>query len=146
MEIVRKPFMRVFRSIEILELVHSNICNFKIFTNRGGMKYFLTFIDYYSRYVFVYLLKSKDETFEKFMDFKARAKRQIGRNLKRQRSDREGEYWSKKFAAFHTEYGIEHEIIAPYCPQSSGVVERKNRTLTEMINSMLLTAELPNCY
>ena len=46
------------------------------------MKYFLAFIDHYSRYAFVYLLKSKDETFEKFMDFKSRVEKQIGRNLK----------------------------------------------------------------
>ena len=92
MKIIRKPFKRVFRSAKILELVHSDTCDFKSFTSRDGMKYFLSFIDDYSRYAFVYLLKSKDETFVKFTDFKVRAKRQTGRNLKRLRSYRGGEY------------------------------------------------------
>ena len=110
------------------------------------MKYFFTFIDDYSRDVFVYLLKSKDETFEKFMNFKARAKRQIERKSKRMRSDRGGEYRSNEFAAFHAEHGIENETTTPYCPQSNGVTERKNRTLAEMVNRILLTADLSNCY
>ena len=110
------------------------------------MKYFFTFIDDYSRYAFVYLLKSKDETFEKCMDFKVLAERQMGRNLKRLQSDRGGEYRSKEFTAFHTEHGIKNETTAPYCPQSNGVVERKNRTLIEIVNSMLLMIGLVNCY
>ena len=56
------------------------------------MKYFLIFIDDYSRYAFVYLLKSKTETFEKFMDFKTRVEKQTGKNLKRLKSNRGGEY------------------------------------------------------
>ena len=110
------------------------------------MKYFITFIDDYSRYVFVYLLKLKDKTFEKFMDFKTRAERQTRRNLKRLRSDRGGEYRSKEFTTFHMEHGIENETIAPCCPQSNGVAKRENTTLTKMVNSMLLTIGLSNCY
>ena len=122
-KIVRKSFKKVSKSIEILELVNSDACDFESFTSRGEMKYFLPFIDNYSRYTFVYLRNSKDATFEKFMDFKARAERQIGRKLKRLRSDREGEYRSKEFTAFHTEYEIENETTTPYCLQLNGVTK-----------------------
>jgi len=45
------------------------------------------------------------------------------------------------------EYDIIHEVIAPYTPQSNGVIERKNRTLMDMVNCMLLRSGAPkNLY
>ncbi|CAN1732007.1 Copia protein, partial [Linum perenne] len=39
---------------------------------------------------------------------------------------------------------IVHEFTAPYCPQQNGIAERKNRTLNDMMNAMLLSSGLPN--
>ncbi|KAJ6818565.1 uncharacterized protein M6B38_406515 [Iris pallida] len=144
-KITRKPFPRVNRSTDLLELVHSDICDFKQFSTKVGIKYFITFIDDFSKYAFVYLLKSKYEAFEKFKEFKAEAERQTGQ-LKRIRSDQGGEYRSHEFVSFCKEHGIINETTAPYSPQSNGVAERKNKMLTKIINSMLLTAGLPKCY
>ena len=58
------------------------------------------------------------------------------------RSDRGGEYESP-FEQFCEENGIIHQTIAPYSPQQNGVAERKNITLKNMINAMLLTSGLP---
>ncbi len=58
------------------------------------------------------------------------------------RSDRGGEYFSNEFNSFCEEYEIIHERTPPYSPQSNGVAERKNHTLTEMVNAMLDTAGL----
>ena len=44
---------------------------------------------------------------------------------------------------FYQEYGIIYEIIAPYTPQSNGVADRKNRTLMDMVNCMLLSSGAP---
>jgi len=59
-KITRKPFPTVTRSTNLLDLIHSDTCDFKTFVTRGGMKYFITFIDDHSRFCHVYLLKSKD--------------------------------------------------------------------------------------
>jgi hypothetical protein len=40
------------------------------------------------------------------------------------------------------EHGIVHERIPPYSPQSNRIAERKNHTLTELVNAMLETVEL----
>ena len=61
-KIIRKPFPSVTRSTELLDLIHSDTCDFKSFVTRGGMKYFITFINDHSHLCHVYLLKSKDET------------------------------------------------------------------------------------
>jgi transposase InsO family protein len=79
----------------------------------GGAKYFLTFIDDKTRKMFVYFLKSKDQVFAKFQDFKA---------LKAK--------------------GIHHQMTVPYTPQQNGVAERANRTIVERARSMLHDQEL----
>jgi len=77
-KIIRKPFPTVTRSINLLDLIDSDTCDFKTFMTRGVMKYLITFIDDYSRFCNVYLLKSKDEAFSKFIEFQTRVEKQLG--------------------------------------------------------------------
>jgi transposase InsO family protein len=58
------------------------------------------------------------------------------------RFDRGGEYFSSKFSEFCVEHEIIHKRTHPYSPQSNGIAERKNRTLTELVNVMLESAGL----
>ena len=60
--------------------------------SRGGKNYFVTFIDDYSRYTKVYLIKRKDEAFDVFLTYKAEVENQLNKKIKRIRSDRGGEY------------------------------------------------------
>ena len=70
-----------FRAKEPLELVHSDVCGPLNVQARGGYEYFVTFIDDYSRYEYVYLIQRKSKTFGKFKEFLAEAKRQLGKSL-----------------------------------------------------------------
>ena len=60
---IRKAFSKVKRNKNLLELVNSNICELNNILIRGGNKYFITFINYYLKYTYVYLIKHKDQTF-----------------------------------------------------------------------------------
>lgn len=60
-KLTRSPFNSIERNIEPLALIHSDICDLKSIPTRGGKKYFITFIDNYMRYYYVYLLRSKYE-------------------------------------------------------------------------------------
>jgi transposase InsO family protein len=90
----------------------------------------------------VYLLKIKDEALNYFKAYKAEVENQLERKIKRLRSDRGGEYFSSEFSEFCVEHGIIHERTPSYSPQSNGIAERKNRTLTGLVNAMLDTAGL----
>ena len=108
---------------------------------RGGKKFYVTFIDDYSRFTRVYLLRNKDESFDMFLSYTAEVENQLDRKIKRIRSDRGGEYISLNH--YCEKELIIHEVT-PYSPNSNGVAERKNRTLKEMMNSLPDSALAPD--
>ena len=71
----------------MLELVHSDVCGPMSTQARGGYEYFITFIDDYSRFGYVYLMKQKFEAFEKYKEFKAEVENQLGKHIKAIRYD-----------------------------------------------------------
>ena len=90
----------------------------------------------------MYLLKSKVKALSYFKTYKAEVENQLQRKIKRLRSDRGGEYFSSEFSEFCVEHGIVHERTPPYSLQSNRIAERKNHTLTELVNAILSTVRL----
>ena len=95
----------------------------------SGSRYFVLFIDDYSRKTWIYFLKTKDEVFGRFQEFRALVENQTGRKIQVSRLDNGGEYTSKEFEDYCTEVGIKKELTVPYNTQQNGVVERKNKTV-----------------
>jgi ribonuclease HI len=146
-KLCRKPFnISESKSKGILELVHSDLAGPMEETSLGGARYFLTFIDDYSKKVFVYFIKSKSEVFGKFMDFKNLTENQMNKKIKKLRTDNGTEYGSKDFEKELRQGGIIHELSCPYTPQQNGVAERINRTLVEKARCMMIDAGLPKRY
>jgi transposase InsO family protein len=110
----------------------------------GRQRYFMTLIDDASRYCYVYLLKTKNEALNCFKTYKGEVKNQLEKKIKRFRSDRGGEYFSNEFDLFCAKHGIIHERTPPYSPQLNVVVERKNRRLPDLVNSILVLSWLYN--
>ncbi|KAJ0008485.1 hypothetical protein Pint_29037 [Pistacia integerrima] len=108
--------------------------------NRGGKKFYITFIDDYSKYTRVYLLRIKDEVIKMFLTYKNEVENQLNKKIKRLRTYKGGEYESNDFNSFCRDHGVQHDTIPPYSPQSNGVAERKNKTLKEMVNAMLISS------
>lgn len=71
---------------------------------------------------------------------------ELDKKIKIIRSNRGGEYKSNEFLGFYFSYGIVHQMAAPYTPQQNGVVERKNRTFKDMINSMSIVMEFHTIF
>ena len=82
-KMTKQPFnAKGRRAQELLELVHSDVYGPMLIQARGGYEYFITFTDDYSRFGYVYLMKRKFEAFEKFKEFKAEVKNQLGKRIK----------------------------------------------------------------
>ena len=79
-----------------MELIHTDICEMDCLS-RHGKRYFITFIDDYSRYTYVFPLKTKDEAFETFKTYKAEVENKLSLKIKSIRSDRGGEYLKSNF-------------------------------------------------
>ncbi|KAK8635370.1 hypothetical protein V6N13_004109 [Hibiscus sabdariffa] len=82
------------RKTELLELIHTDLADFRNTESKGGKHYYITFVDDFSRYTKVYLLRTKDEAEKFFLIYKAEVENQFDRRIKRLRSDRGGEYGS----------------------------------------------------
>ena len=66
-KMTKRPFnAKGNRAKDLLELVHSDVCGPMSVQARGGYEYFITFTNDHSRFGYVYLMKQKSETFEKF--------------------------------------------------------------------------------
>ncbi|CAN6552325.1 unnamed protein product [Malus baccata var. baccata] len=131
------------RATEILGLIHTDVCGPMSTTSRGGFSYYITFTDDHSRFGYVYLMKYKSESFERFKEFKNEVEKQTGKQIKTLRSDRGGEYLSNEFLDYLKECGIVSQWTSPGTPQHNGVSERRNRTLMNMVRSMMSSADLP---
>ncbi|GJU49502.1 retrovirus-related pol polyprotein from transposon TNT 1-94 [Tanacetum coccineum] len=144
----RLPFSKVgvTRATHKLEIVHSDVCGPMSTTSWSGNKYFVLFIDDYTRMCWVYFLSSKASVFSIFKSFKKLVEVQSGSTLRILRTDNGGEYTSNEFEYFLWQQGVIHQVTVPYSPQQNGVSERKNRTVMEMARSMLYENKLPKRF
>ena len=103
-------------------------------------------IDDYIRYMWLVLLRSKDEALEAFRKVKIAAEVESEEKLKALRTDRGGEFTSNEFKSYCEKHGIKRYLTAPYTPQQNGVIERRNQTIVAMARSMLKSKKLPGRF
>nr|KAJ0220159.1 hypothetical protein LSAT_V11C200069570 [Lactuca sativa] len=135
------------RSSDVLELIHTDICGPFPSASWNGQQYFISFIDDYSRYGYLYLIHEKSQSLEVFKSFKLEVENQLNKKIKCVRSDRGGEYYGRydgsgeqrpgPFAKFLEECGIVPQYTMPGSPSMNGVSERRNRTLKDMGKSLV---------
>jgi len=136
----------VHTSKEVLDYVHSDVWGPVTISSHSGAHYFVSFIDDYSRKVWVYFLKHKSDVFSTFKTWKAQVETQTGKKIKYFRTDNGTEYREKEFLAFCDSEGITRHYTVKRTPQQNGVAERMNRTLTERARCMRLNAGLPKVF
>jgi transposase InsO family protein len=144
----RQPFPKegAWRAKQALELVHTDVCGPMNTLSHGKNRYFVLFIDDFTRMTWVYFMRQKSEVFIIFKKFKAFVEKQSGRFIKMLRSDRGKEYTSNEFQKFCEDEGVERQLTVGYTPQQNGVSERKNQTVMEMAKSMLFEKGLPKAF
>jgi hypothetical protein len=125
------------------ELFHSDLCG-PLEPSRSGARFILTFTDDHSRYSFVFLMKTKSETFSKFLQLDNLIYNKFARHITTLRSDNGTEYNNSNFAEYCNAYGISHQFTTPYASNQNGVSERLNLTLLNGVRTLLHASGQPN--
>jgi hypothetical protein len=123
-----------------LELIFSDVWG-PAHESAGRFKYYVSFIDDYSKFTWIYLLKHKSEVFEKFREFQSLVERTFNRKIIALQSDWGGEY--EKLNSFFTKVGISHLVSCPHAHQQNGAAERKHRHIMDVGLSLLAHAHMP---
>lgn len=130
------------RSKAVLDVVHADVCGPMETKSIGLHRYFLLFVDDYSRMTFVYFLRNKSEVFKCFQEFRVMVEKQMNTNIKVLRSDNGLEFCSQDMQNYMKKCGIIHQRTTPYSPEQNGLCERFNRTVVEKARCLLFDAKL----
>ncbi|KAJ9544155.1 hypothetical protein OSB04_023862 [Centaurea solstitialis] len=126
-----------------LQLLHMDLFGPTNVMSIGKKSYCLVIVDDYSRFTWVYFLRTKDETSGLIKPFVTRVENKTNLRVKVIRSDNGTEFKNADLNSFCEEKGIERQYSAPRTPQQNGVAERRNRTLIEAARTMLADSKLP---
>lgn len=130
------------RSNETLGVIHGDVCGPMETTSIGGSRYFVIFVDDFTRMAFVYFLKAKSEVFMYFKEFRSMVENQKDRKIKIFRTDNGLEFCSNEFENHLKQVGIVHQKTNVYTPEQNGMSERFNRTIVERARCLLFDAGL----
>jgi hypothetical protein len=126
-----------------LELVFSDVWG-SAPESVGRYKYYVSFIDNFSKFTWIYLIKFKSEVFQKFHEFQALVERLFDRKIVAMQTDWGGEY--EKLNSFFNKIGITHLVSCPHAHQQNGAAERKHRHIVEVGLSFLAQAHMSLKY
>ena len=128
-----------------LQIIHIDVWVSPI-TSIGGCRYYVIFVDDFSRFTWMYPLRFKSDVFHIFQQYKALVENLFSSKIQQLQSDNGGEYLSNDFKSFLTKHGIHHRLACPYTSQQNGIAERKHRHIQETGLTLLAKAHLPNKY
>ena len=103
-----------------------------------GARYYILFVDDYSRMMVVMYLRDKLEAFQKFKWHLARAKKETSKELKCLRFNRGGKFTSHEFEFFYNDRGIKRQTSTPRTPLKNGVTKRRNRSIMDYARTLMM--------
>lgn len=140
----RLPFPHSTTYSHPLELIHTDVWGPAPIESANGFRYFVHFIDAYSKFTWIYRIKKKSDVFTVFQQFKSMVELQHNTKIKMLQYDNGGEF--RALTNFLNTCGIIHRFSCPHTPLQNGTAERKNRHIVELGLSMLAHASMPLSY
>ena len=140
------PKRSTWRASQKLQLIHIDICGPISPMSNSKKRYLICFIDDFSRKTWAYFLVEKSKALVTFKYFKKSIEKEMDAYIKCLHTDRGGEFTSQDFNDFCKENGIKRQLTATYTPQQNRVIERKNRTIMNLVWSMLLEKKIPKMF
>jgi hypothetical protein len=129
----------------LLEHIHSNLHKVPVPT-ASGYCYWITFIDDWLQYGWIWLLKKKSNAFQAFKAFKAHVELQFGTKIVCLHNNKGGKYIGHLWDAFFAKHSIWRKHMVEGMLQQGSIAEHCNFTLEEHIVAMLNSTHLPTCF
>jgi hypothetical protein len=129
-----------------LEIMHIDLVGPTTTTGLKSEKYFVLLVYDYKRMTTVFFLMNKSKSFEKFKVYKEMVENEMDLKIKFLRYNNGGEFTSKEFMDYCSRHGIKRQFFIARTPQNNGVVERKNRTIQEMVRTMIMDSKLTDIF
>ncbi|KAH9771320.1 hypothetical protein KPL71_012662 [Citrus sinensis] len=133
----------VYNSKGTLDYIHADLWGLAQTTSLDGARFVMSLIDDFSRMVWVYVLRNKDDAFEKFKIWKTLVETQTNKKVRRLRTDNGLEFCNKRFDDFCADNEVVRHKTVRHTPQQNGLAERMNRTLIDKVRCMLIQSRLP---
>jgi transposase InsO family protein len=129
-----------------LEIVHSDVWGPAPINSINGHRYYVIFVDDFSRFTWFFPLKHKSQVLTSFQHFKNTMENHLGTSIKTLRTDCGGEYANNDFHNFCSISGIIHQFTCPHTSQQNGVAKCKHCHIVDMSLSLMSQSSLPFCY
>ena len=129
-----------------LEIVYSDVWGPAPISSINSFRYYVSFIDAYSRFTWFFPLKHKSQVLSSFMHFKNTMENLLGITITNFRTDYGGEYSKNSFQSFCSSHGILHQFTCPHTSQHNGVSECKHRHIVDMALCLISHSSLPYTY
>jgi hypothetical protein len=124
-----------------LELIYSDVWGNSPVCSRNGNRYYISFLDAYSRYTWLFPMSHKNDALPIFIKFQKYVERYFNLKIKSLQSNWGGEY--RSLSNYITNCGITHRVSCPHTHQQNGAVERKHRHIVETGLALLSHASIP---
>uniref|UniRef100_A0A803Q3J9 Integrase catalytic domain-containing protein n=1 Tax=Cannabis sativa TaxID=3483 RepID=A0A803Q3J9_CANSA len=129
------------KTVSPFEIIHTDIWGPSFYTSRDGYKYYLSCVDDFTRFVWIYPMQSKAEVTVLFTHFQNLVERMFDTKIKSVQTDL-GKKFSPLYKHFH-ELGIQVRQSCAHTHQQQGRVERKHRHVVDMGLTLLAQAQMP---
>ena len=124
-----------------LELIHTDLWGPASMPSKDGYKYYISFIDDFTRYSWIFPLTLKSEVLDTFKQYKLFVEKQFSRSIKTIQSNMGGEF--RDFGSFLQQQGIHIKFSCPHTHYQNGLVEMKHMHIVELGLTLLAQAKLP---
>ena len=141
-KLAKLPFASVEHTTDApFQIVHSDVWGPSPVTSYHGFRYFVLFIDDFTRFTWIYFLQNKSDVYSTFLAFESLVHRQFNSKIKAFHSDWGGEF--QKLHKYFNQHGIVHRIACPYTHEQNGLSERKIRHIVDIGLTLLAHSQVP---
>ena len=130
-------------SIDIFDLIHSDVWGPTFVSSIGRSRYFVVFVDDYSRYSWIFNMKHHSELLQVYSNFAKMIETQFSKRIKIFQSDNALKYTQYAFQAVLHSYGTVHQLTCPGTSQQNGRAKQKLRHILDIVRALLLSAKVP---